>query len=441
MTAPNSPAPTSWPRVRLGAADLPCPPDWEQVEQPHRSQEMVVLRHPFLAAEAFHPTIVVRSEPTSASLPALGAQGIAGVIGGLPGARLLAHDRGEVGGLPARGQVYAYDAGTVTIVAERWLLLAGTHGVEITAQCTVEQVEDIEPLFHAVLDHTVITELQSGAAAMPEPLAEPPRDGFLAARSGLDAESLDRVSGAQPYRPVGPVLSDDTFRFAIHHAGRERIGKMDLLAAPRAGAELVAAGLMEPDGELREGFRLMVLPLSLARQSIRIEGVHLQASTQFDAWLGGGGVTVASRASHAQWVQGDETTAIPDGFVCVDVIREESLPLAMAAWAGVGPAWTVMSTIDRIPMDLFERRLEQGRGVPPPDGADEPMLRMWEQPWFAWRVIMPGLERELSWLNAGSAGQYHIGQGHDGSMRLLAEPSGSVWTTLVRETGILAHVR
>ena len=54
---------------------------------------------------------------------------------------------------------------------------------------------------------------------------------------------------------------------------------------------------------------------------------------------------------------------------------------------------------------------------------------------------MPGFERELSWLNAGSAGQYHIGQGHDGSMRLLAEPSGPVWTTLVRETGILAHVR
>lgn len=441
MTAQNNPGPASWPRVRLGAVDLPCPPDWEQVEQPRDSREMVVLRHPFLAAEAFHPTIVIRSQPTSASLPALGAQGIAGVIGGLPGARLLAHDRGEVGGIPARGQVYAYDAGTVTIVAERWLLLAGTQGVEITAQCTVEQVEDIEPLFHAVLDHTEITEQQSWAAAMPEPLAEPPRDEFLSVRSGLDAESLDRVSGAQPYRPVGPVLSDDTFRFAIHHAGRERIGQMDMLAAPRAGAELVAAGLMEPDGELSESFRLLALPLSRARQSLRIEGAHLQAATQFDAWLGGGGVTVASRGSYAQWVQGNEATTVPDGFVCVDVIREESLPLAMAAWAGVGPAWTVMSTIDRIPIDLFERRLAQGPVVNPPDGADEPMLRMWKQPWFAWRVTMPGLERELSWLNAGAAGQYHLGRGQDGSMLMLAEPSGSVWTTLVRETGILAHVR
>ena len=37
MTAQNNPGPGAWTRVRLGAADLPCPPDWEQVEQPHQS--------------------------------------------------------------------------------------------------------------------------------------------------------------------------------------------------------------------------------------------------------------------------------------------------------------------------------------------------------------------------------------------------------------------
>lgn len=449
MTAPNSPGPGVWPRVGVGAISIPCPPEWEEVEQRQGSQDLVVLRHPFLAADAFHPTIVLRSEPMSASLPALGAQGIAGVIGGIPGARLLAHDRGEVDRLPARGQVYAYDAGDVTIVAERWLLLAGAHGVEITVQCTVEQVEDISPLLHAILGHAAVTAQGHGTAAMPEPIAEPPRDAFLAERSGLDVESLDRVSAAQPYRPVGPILPDDAFRFALQHAGRDRLGRMDLIAAPREGADLVAAGLMEPDGELTRAFQLMGLPLSKARQTVRIEGVHLGSSSQFDAWLGGGGVTVASRGSHGQLVHGDGPGAqpegehhhVPAGAVRVDVVREESLPLAMAAWAGFGPAWTVMSTLDRIPLDLFEQRLEHGPEVGPPDGADEPMLRMWEQPWFAWRVTMPGLDRELSWLNAGAAGQYHIGRGRDGSMLLLAEPAGSVWTTLVREIGILAHVR
>lgn len=105
QTDPNTPS--TWPLLTHGAATVPRPPDWTVVED---GSEMLVLRHPLVDEETFHPTIVVRSMPTSASLAGLGAQAVAGVIGGMPGARLLAHDRGEIDGRPARGQVYAYDA-------------------------------------------------------------------------------------------------------------------------------------------------------------------------------------------------------------------------------------------------------------------------------------------------------------------------------------------
>ncbi len=430
--------PSTWRRVRTGAVDVPVPPRWEQLNGPSHT---VVLRHPELDDRTFHPTITLRSQPTSASLPALAAQGVAGVIGGLPGARLLSHDRGEIDGRPARGQVYAYDAGEHTICAERWLLIAGAHAVEITTQCTVEQVEDISPLLTAVLGVTTITDGPAGPGPMPESLPEPRRDEFLARRSGLDVESLDRVSTQQPYAPVGPVLSDGAFRFCLQHAGRERIGRMDLLASPQAAAELVGVGLMEPDGDLAPAFRILGLPLAGAREVARIEGEYLGQPSQLDAWLGGGGVSIASRASHAQLVHGDSEHAVPPGSVRVDVVREASLPLAIAAWAGLGPAWSVMSTVDSVPVRLFDERLRRGPEVPAPEGADEPMRRMWAEPWFLWRLVIPGLDRDLAWLNAGAAGQYRVGRLEDGSMRMMVEPAGYVWDTLVREIGILAHVR
>ncbi|MFC7400857.1 hypothetical protein [Citricoccus sp. GCM10030269] len=430
--------PSTWPLLTQGAASVPRPPDWVEVDE---GSELLVMRHPYVDEATFHPTIVVRSMPTSASLPALGAQAVAGVIGGMPGARLLAHDRGEIHGRLARGQVYAYDAGVHTIVAERWLALAGAHAVEITAQCTVGQLEDMEPLFRAVLDHTLLTDSAVADGPMPEPVREPTRDGFLAARSGLDVETLDRVSAAQPYTPVGPVLSDAAFRLVLDHIGQPSMNRSQAYSAHREAAELVATGLMDPDGTFTEAFRLLTLPVAQSRQTIRVEGVHRGEVTQLDVWFGGGGATVASRASHAQLVHDDTSHAVPAGSVQVDVIREESVPLAIAAWAGVGPAWTVVTGEDQIDLDRFQARLDHGPQIGPPEGADDALLRLWAEPWFAWRVVMPGLERELSWLGAGAAGQVRIRGVRDGRMHLLAEPSGYVWTTLVREIGILAQVR
>lgn len=438
MTQADPNTPSTWPLLTHGAATVPRPPDWVEVDE---GPEVLVLRHPWVDEATFHPTIVVRSMPTSASLAALGAQGVAGVVGGMPGARLLAHDRGEIDGRPARGQVYAYDAGLHSIVAERWLALAGAHAVEITAQCTVGQLEDMEPLFRAVLDHASLTESAAVSGPMPEPVREPTRDGFLAARSGLDVETLDRVSAAQPYSPVGPVLSDAAFRLVLEHVGLPAMERSRAFAEHRVAAELVATGLMDPDGAFTESFRLLTLPLSRSRETVRVEGVHLGGSTQLDVWLGGGGATVVSRASHAQLVHGDTGHAVPEGSVRVDVLREESVPLAIAAWAGVGPAWTVVTGEDRIPVDLFQARLDRGPEVGPPEGSDDALLRVWAEPWFAWRVVMPGLERELSWLGAGAAGPLRIRGVRDGRMHLLAEPSGYVWTTLVREIGILAQLR
>lgn len=429
--------PMTWPRETHGPVTLPRPADWTRLDHARDGQATMVLAHPEVPAGHYRPTIVVRAQPTSGSLPALGAQGIAGMLGGVPGSHCMAHDRGTVAGTPARGQLFVFDGGSHTVVVDRWLFFAGADAVEVSAMCTVEQQEQVSPVLSAVLAGVGLTERSPGGA-MPEPLRDPPRDPFLQRRSGLDVESLGKVHRAQPYRPVGPVLSDDAFRLALDHIGQRRIGRTLLAGQPNEGAELVAARLMEPDGTLTRAFEMIAAPRAEERRHIRIEGVYGTQHTQLDAWAGNGSVLVASRASHAQLVHGHQEHAVPPGSVRLEVVREGSLPLVIAAWAGLAPAWTVMGSVDRLPMDVFMQRLEGGGH--PPANADDVLLRLWEQPWFAWRFTMPDLGMQRSWLNAGEAGHFATGRTPEGEMMIQPTPSGHVWKTMSQEIGLALHL-
>lgn len=417
-------------RERFGPVSLPVPEDWVRLAS---AAEAMVLAYPDVAEGGFRPNIVVRSRPTSGSLPGLGAQSLAGMLGGISGSHCISHDRGEVDGRPARNQLFTFSADRHTVLVDRWVFFAGAHAVEIAAQYTVEQQEDILPVFSMVLAGIIVEDVPP-EGAMPEPMREPAVDPYLLEVSGIRAESLDRVSASQPYRPVGPVVSDAAFQLILDHAGERRLGKMQIVAAASQCAELVAAGLMESDGTFTKAFDVLSLPLRSARRRFVVEGHYGTQTTQLDAWAGGGGVLVATRASHAQLVLGEERNAVPPGSVQLDVIREGGLPGAIAAWAGLGPAWSVLGRIDRVPMKAFEARLE-GTGGPPRE-ADRPLRRMWEQPWFAWRFRMPDLDMERAWLNAGSAGHFAIGRTSGDAMMLQATPSAHVWKTMSQEIGL-----
>lgn len=418
------------PHERLKGVSLPLPRDWVRLDS---AADTMVLSYPEVSVGTFKPNIVVRSLPTSGSLPGLGAQSLAGILGGIPGSHCLSHDRGEIAGRPARGQLFTFSADDYNVLVDRWVFFAGADAVEIAAHYTVEQQEDIAPLFTAVLSGAAIEDVRP-AGAMPDPMREPPVDAYLLETSGIRAESLDRVSLLQPYRPAGPVVSDAAFQLVLDHAGQKRLGKMQMLAVSGECAELVAAGLMEPDGTFTRAFELLSVPVCSTRRRFVVEGQYGIQTTQLDAWAGGGGVLVATRASHAQLVLGEEGASVTPGSVRLDVIREGALPGAVAAWAGLGPAWSVLGRVDQVPMGAFEGRLE-GAGSPPAS-ADRPLLRMWEQPWFAWRFRMPDLAMERAWLNAGSAGHYAIGRTPTGTMMLQATPSAHVWKTMSQEIGL-----
>ncbi|MBM6620311.1 hypothetical protein JTF08_01680 [Micrococcaceae bacterium RIT802] len=420
----------AWPHERLKGVSLPVPRDWVRLNS---AADTMVLSYPEVTVGTFKPNIVVRSLPTSGSLPALGAQALAGILGGIPGSHCISHDRGEIAGRPARGQLFTFSADDYNVLVDRWVFFAGADAVEIAAHYTVEQQEDIAPLFAAVLGGAGVEDvLEHGP--MPEPMREPPIDGYLKETSGIRAEDLGRIPLLQPYRPVGPMLTDDAFRLVLEHAGQQQMMKARMLSAAGECAELVAAGLMEPDGTFTPAFAIISVPLREVRRRFVVEGRYGTQTTQLDAWAGGGGVLVATRASHAQLVWGNEEHAVPPGSVRLEIVREGSLTGVVAAWAGLGPAWSVLGRVDQVAPGAFEARLEGAGG--PPEDADRPLRRMWEQPWFAWRFSMPGLDMERSWLNAGTAGHFAIGHTSAETMMVQATPSAHVWKTMSQEIGL-----
>ncbi|MFB0833884.1 hypothetical protein ACX8Z9_03195 [Arthrobacter halodurans] len=429
--------PADWPRERHGTVEIARHPRWTRLAG---DEDTMVLAYPAVSPGTFRPNVVVRRKTTSGSLAALAAQGIAGVLGGIDGAHCLSNDRGEVAGRPARGQLFVYHAAEHSVLVDRWLFFAGTDAVEVSAQYTVEQQEDMAGLLPTMLAQCSVEDAEpAGGSAMPEPLAEPRLDAFVSRAPERNAESVAKVSVLQPYRAAGPVLSDAALQLVMDQAGRPRLGRLQLLAQPGLAAELVAAGLMEPDGAFTEAFGLLTLPFRQRRLHIRVEGAYGTRATQLDLWVGGGGAMVAARPSHAQLVVGREEGAVPPGAARVEAVREASIPGTIAAWAGLGPAWTALGNIDRVPLPLFRERLAAGAELP--DGADAATARMWEQPWFAWRFTLPEHGMQRAWLNAGDAGHYATGTTDDGAMMMQPTPSAHVWRTMSQETGAALQLR
>lgn len=127
----------------------------------------------------------------------------------------------------------------------------------------------------------------------------------------------------------------------------------------------MAAGLLEPRGSFTPRLQDLLAPVARARRHIRVAGPYgANGITQFDAWADGEQALAVSRPSHGQLVHGHTEHAVPDGSVQLDLLRVTTLPLAISAWAGLAPAYTVMGRTDRLPMHVFQERLDGGGHSP-----------------------------------------------------------------------------
>jgi hypothetical protein len=255
---------------------------------------------------------------------------------------------------------------------------------------------------------------------------EPRLDEFASARIGAKLEDLSRVSQAQPYHSNGPVLDTRTVQLFESIADSGAVGRFQRGGKKYEIAELSASGYTNEKGQLTSSGKAFATPWREFEFGLSIAAQREEMNTGMQIWAGGGLAILAAGPSPFA----AETMGIAPNQLALDLVTVAQLPMAIASWCSIGPAWTTHGDLRSLQQKQFYARLASA-AEPAPADADGAWLRMWHQPWTAWNIRRSGSQSGHSWLNAGSAGHYRVGT-KAGDITLEPEPSAVVWDTLVR---------
>jgi hypothetical protein len=252
--------------------------------------------------------------------------------------------------------------------------------------------------------------------------SEPRLDPFATAYAGRPLEDLSRIPALQPFRSDGPTVP---YR-AVETLARASRGT---LAGAEASllAALVDAELAADDGTLTENGRLVAGGWAESRAQLVVNAFTLGARTGLEARIAAGHCVLAAGPSAAELIAGQ----VPDpGPVRVQIASLTALPLLVASWVGLAPAWQFAVSPDRLPAALVDARVADP-AVPCPAEADENLRQMWAQPWVDWRVQTTPNGNTVGYLAAGERGQFLTWV--EGDRRVLsARPPMHVWRDLIR---------
>jgi hypothetical protein len=249
----------------------------------------------------------------------------------------------------------------------------------------------------------------------------PQLDPYLE-RIGEPLEDLSRIAASQPYESLGPLLPRAALNI-LAGSGRK---------VTQGLAELVEAGLATDDGTLTEQGELVRQILTGPTAQIRLESSRGRAPLTFEAYVYAGQAVLLASASPASLVEvpHGEDILTAAATVRLDFVDASYVPIAMAAWTGIAPAWSLATSPELIDEELLIHRADDPAVAPPRD-ADEHLRYVWSQPWFLWTLTGTGLDSGLVMINAGPAGHFAITQGEGEKARFSAYPSMFLWQKLV----------
>ena len=419
---------------------VPRPEGWEQLDAPADS---VVLAHPPVPEGHFRPNLVLRrNESDSVSLPRLSTAALAGTLV-LPGTHIIStelwHQQLDPQGalVEGRQQRFVRVAEGQVVCVDRWLFCDCGGSLEATASYALEQHTGMRPLFEdmvfqmrraAPVAAAPVAAAPAAAGAPASPAGAQPRLDPAASRLlQTAAEDLAPLRAEQRHRVSGQIIAPESLSLLLSMANRDALGRFDAAGAGESAAQLQALGLL--DGRrLTPSGRKFVQPLRGLQAQFTVSAVGPDGSTGMDAWLGAGSALVAAGPS----ASGLQSTVMPLGsceLLCIDAA---ALPVFLAKWLPLVPAWTAGQYPLRLSGDLFERRLNGGSAVEAPEGLGEAEARMWAQPWVGWNVEHVHSGRKLGWVTAGDAGPFlATADPRNGGVALEPEPAAAVWDTLV----------
>ncbi|WP_102160561.1 hypothetical protein [Zhihengliuella halotolerans] len=435
--------PEGWSEREIESVRLIAPEAWETLEP---GDATFVLAHPEAEGMAFRSNVVVRESEFAGSLAALAAYSLASTRAVFNNCHFISYDLAEIDGTEARRQRFTYDADGFNLIVERFLVARGGYALEITTTSPVHLAAKV--LEGNSLIAGSIRWARTGAVPGPGTRdvdtstgeREPRHDEWLSELAGHPVEDLSKLPASQSFDTEGPLFSDSTIAFLITQFDRHGLGRFELMAHPQVVEELVAGGLMEPGGAFTPTLELMLDALRDRDFSVKLTGRHHGTDTRLQIHAGAGRAFVLAGAPAAEIVHGKAPRgATPEGKVRADVVPVEGLPALIAAWAGLGPAWTVAGDLDTLTHADYERGVD-GQLTAPAD-CDAATARLFAQPWFAWNMEIEKTPFARSWLNAGAAGHYAVGAQDDGTVAIQPVPALQVWDVLLHELGAATLAR
>jgi hypothetical protein len=449
-------------QARDGAA-LGLPPGWVPVDVPGDGVGVAVADWPHEAG--FRPNVVLLAAPAppDATVRGLGTAAISQAIAGFD-AQVIGYDVWPVpDGAPGRRLTFGYLDGAAAVAVTQWLFVQDGSAVTVTASCPVERVLAAGPAFDVALAGLRMPTRPAGpppssVPAFPEPRADP----YLATTGvpGLVAlEDLSGIAAARPWSSAGPTLHRDTLpALTAALTGPLRPGELSDVVAGQLMV-LVEAGLLGPDHALTESGVGVASLLARPDARLRVEATAGRTALSFDAYLRAGRVLTVCTAPPADFAgrsPSGQQVAAAATTVRLDHTDVSYLPLSIAGWVGLAPAWSVQVQPERLRLGSVTARVEDP-AAPPPRGANEHLREVWRQPWVLWSLRSSAGPPGLTTVGCGARGQFALtsapgpsrsapersGDDPDAVVGFQAAASVQLWTAIVEQVdrAVTAPVR
>jgi len=384
----------------------------------------------------FRPNVTVVAGMPVSPVPSVRLAGTRAMAAALAteDTRVIAYDVWPLPVGEGRRLVFAYFTGTTSVVATQLVLVHDDRTVVVTASVDTDRYARLLPVVDACLASVTFDPASRAPEESTEAKdpTEPRPDEFWAAR-GEQLEDLTAVAPAQPFPDEGLETTRAGLGILLE-AGRGRVRTDRLDDAGRAAAdELVAGELLDRDGKLTEAGRGFVDVIASPQRHVRVEAAAGLAPLTFDAyWRGDRAVVVATEAPR-RWAgrsaSGEDVAAMAHR-VRLHVLPTSWLPVLLAAWLDVGPAWLAEPTPTVLPTALVTARVDDP-STPQPADADDILSAMWAQPWFMW-TLQTSNEQAVAGIDVGRFGQLSLTQeeGDTDEARLTPWPAQSLFATI-----------
>lgn len=414
-----------WERVWIGPLTLALPPEWTV----DLTEYGAVLQHPEVG-EFFRPNVVVRHAVDARPIEAISARSIEAELQLNPTVHYSHVGVWETGDGNGRHHRFGYTSNGMGIIVNRWLGRDGSHAVELVASCQLIQSSDMEPTFAAIAASVE----SRGEIRLPNAIPTQEDDGWrprldedATAAHGQPRESLAGLRRAARFTSEGPVLSTAAMDYLLSHADQSRIGRLEDQDSPEI-AELRATGLVTPDGAYSSELRALLVPVRECAFVIHVTGAGRGAVTSLTLYVGAGAVFAAAGPSRDQILDPAEGGLTSD-MLQIDLLRGESVPSEIAAWAGLLPAWCTAAHRFAVDQEAYGRHVMDGPEQDREDYAEMVGGRVWDQPWFQWSVAIDPVGPILDLTSCGEAGQFDS-DFRASPIRMRYVGTEEVWTRL-----------